>query len=55
VTRTIVEFIIVMGEWFGLFDQVTERVPWPIGVAIGLIGGYPIGHGGRQRVFHARG
>ena len=32
----------VIGEWFGLFEQITEQVPWPIGVAIVLIGGYPI-------------
>lgn len=38
----VVLFIVVIGEWFGLFEQITERVPWPIGVAIVLIGGYPI-------------
>ncbi len=35
-------FIVVIGEWFGLFDQITERVPWPIGVALVLIAGYPV-------------
>jgi len=38
----VVLFIVVIGEWFGLFEQITDRVPWPIGVAIVLIGGYPI-------------
>lgn len=38
----VVLFVVVIGEWFGLFEQITERVPWPIGVAIVLIGGYPI-------------
>lgn len=35
-------FITVVGEWLGLFDQVTEQVPWPIGLAIVLVGGYPV-------------
>jgi Cd2+/Zn2+-exporting ATPase/Cu+-exporting ATPase len=38
----VVLFIVVIGEWFGLFEQITDRVPWPIGLAIVLIGGYPI-------------
>jgi Cd2+/Zn2+-exporting ATPase/Cu+-exporting ATPase len=38
----VVLFIVVIGEWFGLFEQITERVPWPIGVVIVLIGGSPI-------------
>ena len=38
----VVLFVVVIGEWFGLFEQITEQVPWPIGVAIVLIGGYPI-------------
>jgi Cu+-exporting ATPase len=35
-------FIVVVGEWLGLFEAVTQRVPWPIGLAIVLIGGYPV-------------
>jgi len=35
-------FIVVIGEWFGLFDQLTDRVPWPVGVALALIAGYPV-------------
>jgi len=35
-------FITVVGEWLGLFEKVTERVPWTIGLAIVLIGGYPV-------------
>ena len=35
-------FIVVIGEWLGLFEALTERVPWPIGLAIVLIGGYPV-------------
>ncbi len=35
-------FVVVIGEWFGLFEQITERVPWPIGLAIVIVGGYPV-------------
>lgn len=35
-------FITVVGEWLGLFEKVTELVPWYIGLAIVLISGYPI-------------
>jgi len=31
----------VLGEWLGLFDVYTERVPWPIGLAVVLIGAIP--------------
>jgi Cd2+/Zn2+-exporting ATPase/Cu+-exporting ATPase len=35
-------FIVVVGEWLGLLEAITERVPWPIGLAIVLVGGYPV-------------
>jgi len=35
-------FIVVAGEWLGLLERITERVPWPIGVVIVLAGGYPV-------------
>jgi Cd2+/Zn2+-exporting ATPase/Cu+-exporting ATPase len=35
-------FVVVLGEWLGLFELYTKRVPWPIGVALVLIGGYPV-------------
>lgn len=35
-------FIVVGGEWFGLFDKITAIVPWPVWLALILIGGYPI-------------
>lgn len=38
----VILFIVVVGEWFGLFETLTERVPFPIGLAIVLIAGYPI-------------
>lgn len=35
-------FITVVGEWLGLFEKVTELVPWYVGLAIVLVGGYPV-------------
>ncbi|MBI2939956.1 MAG: cation-translocating P-type ATPase [Chloroflexi bacterium] len=34
-------FIVVVGEWLGLLEALTERVPWPLGLAIVVVGGYP--------------
>ncbi len=38
----VVLFIVVIGEWLGLSEQITQRVPWPVGLAIVLVGGYPV-------------
>ncbi len=35
-------FIVVAGEWLGLIEAVTHRIPWPIGLALVLAGGFPI-------------
>ncbi|MFP4375212.1 MAG: heavy metal translocating P-type ATPase, partial [Spirochaetaceae bacterium] len=35
-------FIVVVGEWLGLFDAVAEAVPWYIALAAVLAGGFPI-------------
>lgn len=35
-------FVVVLGEWFGLFELYTKRVPWPLGLTVVLIGGYPV-------------
>jgi Cd2+/Zn2+-exporting ATPase/Cu+-exporting ATPase len=35
-------FIVVVGEWLGLFEAVTHWVPWPAWLAIILVGGYPV-------------
>lgn len=35
-------FVVVIGEWFGLFEQLTERVPVPIGVALVTLSGWTI-------------
>jgi Cu+-exporting ATPase len=38
----VVLFVVVAGEWLGLFEAVTERVPWPVGLLVVLVGGYPV-------------
>lgn len=38
----VILFIIVAGEWFGLLEQLTARVPFPTGLALVVIGGWPI-------------
>lgn len=35
-------FVVVAGEWFGLLETITARVPWPAGLAVVLLGGYPV-------------
>ncbi|HEU0115403.1 MAG TPA: cation transporter, partial [Thermomicrobiales bacterium] len=33
---------VVAGEWLGLFDVLTERVPWPVGAGIVIAIGWPV-------------
>jgi len=35
-------FIVVVGEWLGLFEAITSRVPWPLGLGLVLVAGYPV-------------
>jgi Cu+-exporting ATPase len=35
-------FIVIIGEWLGAFETLTERVPWPIWLALVLLAGYPV-------------
>jgi Cd2+/Zn2+-exporting ATPase/Cu+-exporting ATPase len=35
-------FVVVAGEWLGLFERLTERVPFPVGLLIVLAFGYPV-------------
>ena len=38
-------FVVVVGEYLGVFERLTDRVPWPVGLAIVLAGGYPVFRG----------
>ncbi len=35
-------FVVVVGEWVGLLDVLTERLPWQFWLAMLLAGGYPV-------------
>ncbi len=35
-------FIVVVGEWLGLFERATALVPWWAGLGLVLAGGYPV-------------
>lgn len=37
-----VMLVVVVGEWMGLFQRIAERVPWPVGLLIVLLAGYPV-------------
>jgi Cu+-exporting ATPase len=38
----VVLFVVVVGEWLGLFEAVTSRVPWAVGLVVVLVAGYPV-------------
>ena len=38
----VVLLVVIVGEWLGFFEQVTEWVPWYIGWGLVLLAGYPI-------------
>ncbi len=35
-------FIVIAGEWLGLFERLTERVPFPVGAALVALAGFPV-------------
>ena len=42
VTFAAVLFVVVVGEWLGLLESYTRRVPWPIGLLLVGAIGYPV-------------
>jgi P-type Cu+ transporter len=38
----VVLFVVVVGEGLGFFETVTQRLPWYLGLAIVLAGGFPV-------------
>ncbi len=46
--------IIVAGEWLGLFETLTDRVPWPVGWLIVGVAGLPIFRNVIKATFHGR-
>ena len=37
----VILFIIVVGEWLGLFERITAQIPWPISLGVIILIGYP--------------
>ncbi len=35
-------FVVIVGEWLGLFETLNQLIPFPIGVAIVAVAGYPV-------------
>lgn len=35
-------FLVIVGEWLGLLDKVTENLPWYVGLPVILLGGWPV-------------
>ncbi|MCS6828583.1 MAG: cation-translocating P-type ATPase, partial [Caldilinea sp.] len=35
-------FVVVIGEWLGLFEQITARVPFAVGAALVVLSGWPV-------------
>jgi Cd2+/Zn2+-exporting ATPase/Cu+-exporting ATPase len=35
-------FVVVIGEWLGLFEEITERVPFGLGAALVVLSGWPV-------------
>ncbi|OGO41268.1 MAG: copper-translocating P-type ATPase [Chloroflexi bacterium RBG_16_58_14] len=38
----LVLFVVVVGEWLGLFEAITQRIPWSMGLAAVLLAGFPV-------------
>ena len=38
----LVLFVAVFGEWLGIFEQVTDLIPWFVWLAMIVVGGWPI-------------
>ena len=35
-------FILIAGEWLGLFEKITRQIPWYVALPLILIGGFPV-------------
>ena len=35
-------FIVIVGEWLGLFEQITRLIPWYVGLPLVVLAGWPV-------------
>ncbi|HXE97915.1 MAG TPA: cation-translocating P-type ATPase [Dongiaceae bacterium] len=47
-------FVAVIGEWFGFFEAVTRKLPWPVWLAVIIIAGFPVFIGVLRAAFKGR-
>lgn len=47
-------FLVVFGEWLGLFEKITARVPCPLGVLVVLAFGFPVFRNVVRATLHGR-
>lgn len=47
-------FVVVIGEWLGLFETATTKVPWPLWLVAILAGGWPVFSGVVKATFRKR-
>lgn len=47
-------FIVVIGEWLGVFEAVSRRMPWQVWLVAVLIGGWPVFRNVIKAVFKGR-
>lgn len=50
----IVVFVVVVGEWLGLFEAATERVPLPLGILLVVLAGFDLFRNVLRQVFRRR-
>lgn len=48
----VVLFMVIAGELLGLFDVLNTRIPFPIGLALVIIGGWPVFKNVAQAAYH---
>ncbi|MBS3750540.1 MAG: cation-translocating P-type ATPase, partial [Anaerolineales bacterium] len=48
----VVLFMVIAGELLGLFDVLNTRIPFPIGLALVIVGGWPVFKNVAQAAYH---
>ncbi len=38
----VILFVVIVGEWMGLFESISDKIPWPLGLALVLAFGWPV-------------
>ena len=38
----VILFTVIVGEWMGLFESISDKIPWPLGLGLVLAFGWPV-------------